>query len=121
MSDALGNPLDFILTEGERADCTQALQLLAGKSGGAILADKGYDVDYIEEAIAAMNAEVVIPPKLNRVAPRNYDSHLYKERSLIECMFNKMKHFRGVATRYSKLAISYMAFLHLAAIIRWLK
>jgi transposase len=121
MSDALGNPLDFILTEGERADCTQALQLLEGKSGGAVLADKGYDADYIEEAIIAMNGEVVIPPKSNRTAPREYDSFLYKERGQIECMFNKMKQFRGIATRYSKLAVSYMAFLHLAAIIHWLK
>jgi transposase len=121
MSDALGNPMDFILTEGERADCTQALQLLEGKSGGAVLADKGYDADYIEEAILAMDAKVVIPPRSNRKAPREYDTYVYKERGLIECMFNKMKHFRGIATRYCKLALSYLAFLHLAAIIQWLK
>ncbi|MDE3016750.1 MAG: transposase, partial [Pseudomonadota bacterium] len=43
------------------------------------------------------------------------------ERNLVERMFNKLKHFRRIATRYDKTALSFMAFLNLAAIYLWLK
>ena len=111
----------FILTGGEQSDYTQALPLLEGARAGAVLADKGYDADYIAEAVSAMGAQVVIPPRSNRKAPRELDSHLYRERNAIERMFGKMKCFRGIATRCSKSVPSFMAFLHLAAILLWLK
>jgi transposase len=113
--------MKFILTSGEQADCLQAQPLLQGESAKAVLADKGYDADYIVAVIATMGAEAVIPSKSNRKASRGYDEFLYKERNAIERMFGKMKHFRGIATRYNKLTVSFMAFLQLAAIILWLK
>jgi transposase len=113
--------MKFILTGGEQADCLQALPLLDGETASAVLADKGYDADYIVEKIIAMEADAVIPPKSNRKESRGYDDFLYKERNVIERMFGKMKHFRGIATRYNKLAISFIAFLQLAAILLWLK
>jgi putative transposase len=63
----------------------------------------------------------VIPPKRNRKIQRPYDSHLYKERNLIERFFNKLKHFRRVATRYDKLLANFMGFVKLAAIAIWLR
>ncbi|MBD0391041.1 transposase, partial [Wolbachia endosymbiont of Pentalonia nigronervosa] len=57
----------------------------------------------------------------NRKTPREYDKELYKERNLIERMFNKLKNFRRVATRYDKLAISFLSFVHIASIYLWLK
>jgi len=57
------------------------------------LADKGYDADYIVDAVKRMKAEVVIPPRSNRKVAREYDAHLYKERNLIERMYDKLKHF----------------------------
>ncbi|WP_156802946.1 IS5 family transposase [Desulfovibrio sp. 6_1_46AFAA] len=121
LSDALGNPMRFILTGGEKSDFLQACPLLEEQRAEAVLADKGYDAGYIVDAIQAMGAEAVIPPKLNRNTPRNYDVFLYKERNVIERMFGKMKHFRGIATRYSKTAVSFLAFVQLAAISLWLK
>jgi transposase len=117
----LGNPTRFILTGGERPDCEQAVNLLADQEADAVLADKGYDADYIVDAVKGMEAEVVIPPRSNRKVARAYDAHLYKERNLIERMYGKLKHFRRVATRYDKLASSYMAFVLVAAIYLWLK
>jgi len=73
----------FILTGGEKSDYTQALFLLKGKKADAVLGDKGYDADYIAEAISAMDAQVVIPPRSNRKTPREFDSYLYKERNAI--------------------------------------
>jgi len=111
----------FILTGGERADCKEAVGLLEGLSGAAVLGDKGYDAEYIVEAALAMGAEVVIPPKSNRKNPREYDKILYKERNKVERMFGKLKQFRRVATRYDKLTVSYMGFVLLAATCVWLK
>jgi len=119
--DSHGNPLRFILTEGQAADCKQALSLLEGLRADAVLADKGYDADYIVQAVGDMGAIAVIPPKSNRIVQREYDGELYKERNLVERMFNKLKHFRRIATRYDKTALSFMAFLNLAAIYLWLK
>ncbi len=86
----------------------------------ALLADKGYDADYVVEAAKAVGAEAVIPSKSNRKIIREYDEDLYKERNNIERLFNKMKHYRRIATRYDKTAISFMAFLHLAATLLWI-
>ena len=111
------------MTGGETSDYTQALALLKDvkASAVAVLADKGYDADYIGEVIKAMEAEIVIPPKSNRKEVRTFDKGLYKERNLIERMFNKIKHFRRVATRYDKTASAYLAFVFLAGIFLWLK
>lgn len=117
--DALGNPLRFYLTAGQRSDYLKALDLIKGFKMKALLADKGYDANYIVEAIG--EAEAVIPPRSMRKKPRNYDKDLYKERNLVERMFNKLKHFRRVASRYDKLAIAFLSFVHIAAIYILLK
>ena len=111
----------FILTGGERHDCTQALALIEGLKSEAVLADKGYDADYIVQAVEEMGAIAVIPPKSNRRLPRAYDRELYKERNLVERMFGKLKQFRRVATRYDKTALSFMSFIQIAAIFLLLK
>ena len=95
--------------------------MLDGWKADAIWADKGYDANDIIDAVSGRNALVVIPPKANRKRQRAYDTELYQERNLVERLFNKLKHFRRVATRYDKTALSFMAFLNIAAISLWLK
>jgi len=63
LCDAFGNPMRFILTGGEKNDCTQVLDLLDRLSGEAVLADKGYDADYIVEAVKNMDAMAVVPAR----------------------------------------------------------
>ena len=72
-------------------------------------------------AEATNKVDVVIPSRSRRKVQRKYDKALYKERNLIERMFNKMKHFRRVATRYDKLDIAYMSFVLISGIYLWLK
>lgn len=119
--DALGNPVRFFLTAGQSSDYTKARDLIEGKTMSALLADKGYDANYMVEAANNIGAQAVIPPRIRGKVRRKYDVDLYKERNLIERMFNKMKHFRRVATRYDKLDIAYMAFVLISAIYLWLK
>jgi transposase len=119
--DALGNPLGFILTAGQAADCKYALPLIANLSSLALLADKGYDSNEILEYCERNNTTAVIPPKKNRRVTRIYDKHLYKERHKIECLFGFLKHYRRLFSRFEKLASRFSAFLHFVAALQWLK
>ena len=119
LTDALGNPVRFILTGGNEADCTQALPLLGGIPAGAVLGDKGYDTDAIVNAIAEAGSIAVIPPRSMRKEQRDCDYALYKERNLVERFFNRIKHFRAIATRYAKRARNFKAFLYLVATLVW--
>ena len=98
----------------------QANALIEGFSADYVLADKGYDSDAFVQTITDSGAEPVIPSRKNRKKPRDYDKELYKERNLVERLFQKLKHFRRVATRYEKLARNYMGMLHLASSMIWL-
>ena len=119
--DALGNPVRLLLTAGQTSEYTQAEALIAGFTANYVLADKGYDSDRFVTAIKANNGTPVIPSKKNRKTPREWDKSLYKERNLVERLFQKLKNFRRIATRYERLARNYLAMLNLAATVIWLK
>ena len=87
--------LRFILT-GKVSDYRCALALIDGIKTDALLADKGYNANYIVEAAQNMGAIAVIPPKSNRIIQQEYDKALYKERDFVEILFNKLKKFRRV-------------------------
>ena len=115
--DALGNPVEFILTAGQEADVTQAEPLIEGHKADAFIADKAYDSDAVVKAAKRQGAEAIIPSKKNRKVPRDYDKHLYKERKKIEWFINLIKQFRRVATRYEKTARNFLAFVHVASVM----
>jgi transposase len=118
-TDAKGRPLRFILTGGQVHDVTQVWALVAGWQPSHVIADKGYDsqafVDHIEQG----GAQAVIPPRSSRKSLRAYDVDLYKQRNLIERCFNKLKHFRRIATRYDRKATYFLGFLYLASESVW--
>ena len=95
-------PVRIFVTEGTRADCTQACALNEGIDAGALLADRGYDTNDIVGKASEAGMEVVIPPKKNRKEARSYDEHLFKLRHLVENAFLHLKRWRGIATRYAK-------------------
>ncbi|WP_317206922.1 transposase [Pontibacter silvestris] len=80
-----------------------------------MVADKGYDSSSFARVIAELGAEVVVPSRSNAKQPRLIDENLYKDQNKIERFFNRIKHYRRIATRYDKTASSFLAFLHLAA------
>lgn len=121
MTDALGLPLKVELTGGHVHDCVPAVGLLGGISCDFVLADRGYDSEKIVGFIKNRGAVPVIPSRKNNKIHRNYDRNLYKERHLIECLFNKIKHYRRVATRYEKLADNFRAMVLLAFIMVWIR
>lgn len=121
LCDALGLPIKFILTGGEASDFTQAIPLLTGETADYVIADRGYDGDDVVKHISqTMAATAVIPPRKNRLVQRDYDRYLYKERNMVERLFNKLKNFRKLATRYEKLKTNFEALICLACSYLWL-
>ena len=86
----------------------------------ALLADKGYDADAIRDTLANADVEAVIPAKSNRRTPIAHNRETYRWRNLIERLFNKLKNWRRVATRYDKTRESYLGFVALASVKLWL-
>jgi transposase len=123
IGDAQGRPLVFHLTGGEAADCQSydTLIELTESRPEALLADKGYDSDAIRTDLAARGIRPVIPPRSNRKTSIRWNKRLYRMRNGIERMFGHLKINRAVATRYDKLADSFLGMLHLAAIRYWIK
>ena len=119
--DALGNPIRFILTPGQTHDILQAEDLISGLSFDKLLADKAFDSDRFRTRIAQAGAEAVIPSISARSQPIPYDTCIYQERNLIERFFNKIKHFRRIATRYEKTATSFASMLFLVGAMIWLR
>ena len=120
--EARGLPIRLGLTPGQAYDGEAAMELLnALPEAAMVLADKAYDANAIREMIDGQGAWANIPPKSNRKDPICFSPHLYKARNLVERFFNKIKHFRRIATRYDKLAANYMAMIKLASIRVWLR
>lgn len=116
--DALGNPIEVMLTTGNTSDITVAEKLLRRikLKGSTVLADRAYGKWAFREYIANHGADFCIPPKKDSTDPWYVDWWLYKERHLVENFFLKLKEFRRVATRYDKLASHFLTFVHLACI-----
>ena len=107
----------MMLTPGQDHDLTCAEPLLENADPRALIADKAYDADSLIDTLNERAIIPVIPPKANRKVKRDCDFALYCERNLVERFFNKIKHYRGIATRYDKLARNFLAGVHLASAI----
>lgn len=120
-TDGKGRPLKFVITPGQYGDAPQAAGLLQGLSPRRVLADKAYDSNALRETIAERGAEAVIPCNPTRKQPIPYDFEAYKARNLIERCFNKLKHYRRIATRYDRRLIHFASFLYIACAILWIR
>jgi transposase len=111
----LGNPVELMLSPGQAGDLTCAEPLLENFDPAALIGDKAYDADAFIEALTDRQITPVIPSHPRRALPLPCDFALYCERNLVERFFNKLKHFRAIATRYDKLSRNFLAGVHLAS------
>ena len=115
-----GLPVRLALTAGQAHDKHAVPNLLLGVPAGSdVVADRGYDNPTVIANIEAANATAHIPTTRRKLIPRSVDPVLYRQRNLVERCFNRLKHFRRVATRYDKLAQNYLSAVALAAIRLW--
>jgi transposase len=107
----------LMLTPGQAHDLTAAQPLLETADPRALIGDKAYDADALIEMLDSRAITPVIPPRENRKEKRDCDFALYRERNLAERFWNKIKHYRAIATRYDKLARNFLAAVHLVSAI----
>jgi transposase len=120
--DGEGLPIVLKLTEGQAHDGRSAADMLETLTDGAILlADRAYDSNLLRETLAARGAWANVRAMPHRLNPPAFSPFLYRYRNLVERFFNKLKHFRAVATRYDKLPENYLASVKLASIRIWLR
>ncbi len=120
--DALGRPVRLKLTEGQAHDGRSGADMVGTIGAGqTLLADRGYDSDGLRDRLAARGAVACIRPMPTRKRFPAFDRILYRQRNQIERFFNKLKHFRAVATRYDKRDDNYLASVQLASLRIWLR
>ena len=112
-------PVRIVLSQGQSSDKTIAPTLIEGlKPDRDLVADRGYDARAIIDLVEARGGRAHIPTSRDRKVQRSVDHLIYRQRNLIE-RFNKLKHFRRVATRYDKTAQNFLAAVLLAATRLW--
>lgn len=133
----------MVLTAGNVNDCTMFTQVMGGirfrrpgrgRPGtrpSRVLADKGYSTRAIRAWLRARHIPTTIPERRDQQAgrqrrgraggrPPGFDPAAYRRRNVVERCFNRLKGFRGIATRYDKTALSYQAMIDLATLTLWL-
>lgn len=120
--DRNGLPVRLLLTAGQASDKTTA-PALVGPLGltGDVVGDRGYFGQAVIAAIEASGATAHIPSQSNVRVVTTVDRKLYRERNLVERFFNRLKHFRAIATRYFKSAHNFLAAIHLACSRLWIR
>ena len=120
--DADGLPIALKLTEGQAHDGRSAHDMLGTvRKGNILLADRAYDSDALREEMAARGAWANIKPMPNRTRHPTFSAYVYKHRNHVERFFNRLKHYRAVATRYDKRDDNFLASVQLASIRIWLR
>ena len=113
-------PLRLMLTAGQASDKATAPELLAGLAPGRdVVADRGYDWQKLIHIVEDAGGRAHIPTQKDRKIQRSVAPQIYRQRNLVERFFNKLKHFRRIATRYDKLARNFLAALALVSTKLW--
>jgi transposase len=119
----MGLPIAITLTGGEVSDYKGYLPVMNEDEPApkVLLADKGYDADFIRQDMEKRGGFAMIPTKRNRLVQIPVDDHIYALRNRVERCFNKLKNARRLATRYDKTADSYRGFANLVSMRLWFK
>ena len=121
MVDRHGLPIRIMLTAGQTHDQTVVPSLLSHlRPGCDVVADRGYDSNAVLDFIHQAGARAHIPSLSRRLVQRSIDPQTYRQRNLVERFFNALKQYRGIATRYDKLANTFLTGVLLVCVILWL-
>lgn len=119
--DALGLPIAFEVTEGNRHDIVPAPGLVQRTRPRRLLADKAYSSHHFRALLEELACQPVIPSSSSWIDPPAYDKELYKARSDVECTFSLLKQARRFATRYEKTLQNYTAVVAIGCALLWLR
>jgi transposase len=120
--DACGLPILLKITEGQAHDGRSAQDMLTSVGpGDVLLGDRAYDSDALRHSLSERGARANVRLMPNRINLPPFSKRLYRKRNLIERFFNKLKHYRAVATRYDKRDDNYLASIKLASVRIWMR
>jgi len=119
----------FALSPGQAHDASHGRQLLlgldlgrwGGAEGRSLIMDRAYEGDETRQLALDLGFTPVVPPKCNRVEPWVYDRIMYKRRNEIERLFRRLKGFRRIFSRFDKLDVMFLSFIHFALIVEALR
>ena len=129
--DGKGRPLSLVLTGGQRHESTQLETVLEGirvpRVGPGrprtrpyrVLADKGFSYPRCRRALRRRGIRYTIPTRSDQ-RRRRFDADAYRRRNVVERCVNRLKQFRGIATRYEKRAVNFRAMAVIASLLIWL-
>ena len=86
-----------------------------------LLMDRAYEGDETRQLALDLGFLPVVPPKSNRLTPWEYDRAMYRRRNEIERLFRRLKGFRRIFSRFEKLDVMFIAFIHFALIVEALR
>ena len=119
--DAGGRPIRLSLTPGQAGDAPAGHDMISDlHPGSTLIADKAYDTNAIRDLASEQGAWANIPPRVIRKDSFSFSKWVYRQRNLVERFFNRIKQFRGLATRYDRKPENFLAALKLASIRIWL-
>ncbi|SEF57924.1 IS5 family transposase, partial [Nitrosomonas ureae] len=117
--------ITFALSPGHAHDAPEGRQLLLAlgpvPSPTHLLMDRAYEGDQTRQLALELGYIPVVPPKTNRLEPWEYDRAMYKKRNEIERLFRRIKGFRRIFSRFDKLDIIFLSFIHFALIVEALR
>lgn len=140
--DGKGRPLSIVITPGQRHDSTQLEPVLAGirvpRPGGRgrprtrperLIADKGYSYPHCRRLLRERQIPHMIPERRDQRArratrsgrPLAFNKAIYARRNVVERCIDRLKQWRGLATRYEKRAVNYRAMVVIASSVIWLR
>ena len=119
--DSYGRAVSLSLLPGQCSEIAAAQPHLCKLRGRTLVGDKGFDADSLRERVRQLGGNTCIPRRKNRTERRPFRRRLYHRRHRIENFFCRIKRYRRLSTRYEKLAVTFFAFVQLAAILDWLK
>lgn len=115
----------FRLSPGNAHDGPEGRRLLQTMepptSQVCLIMDRAYEGDETRQLVLQLGYIPVVPPKQNRISPWEYDKAMYCKRNEIERLFRLLKGFRRIFSRFDKLDVMFMAFIHFALIVEFLK
>jgi transposase len=117
--------ITFSLSPGEAHDGVEGRKLLKTlpppQQTLHVIMDRAYEGNETRQLVLDLGFIPVVPPKCNRIEPWEYDKEMYKRRNEVERLFRRLKGFRRIFSRFEKLDVMFMAFIHFALVIEALR
>ena len=110
-----------VVAPGQMYEVEAAAPLLDTLKAVLLVADKGFDADALRQQMLPQGCLACIPPRSGRRSPAWYHRGFYRQRHKIENFFQRIKIYKGVSTRYEKLALTFLNFILVAAVFDWIK